>query len=50
MGTAMSTLSRARERFRHAASDLVRRQAQPKGSSVLRDAELQELNREAVLV
>jgi RNA polymerase sigma-70 factor (ECF subfamily) len=27
MGTVMSTLSRARERFRHAASDLVRGQA-----------------------
>jgi RNA polymerase sigma-70 factor (ECF subfamily) len=27
MGTVMSTLSRARERFHHAASDLVRRQA-----------------------
>jgi RNA polymerase sigma-70 factor, ECF subfamily len=33
MGTVMSTLFRARERFRHAASDLVRRQAQPMGSS-----------------
>jgi RNA polymerase sigma-70 factor (ECF subfamily) len=33
VGTVMSTLSRARERFRHAASDMVRRQAQPKGSS-----------------
>jgi RNA polymerase sigma-70 factor (ECF subfamily) len=32
IGTVMSTLFRARERFRHAASDLVRRQAQPKGS------------------
>jgi len=32
MGTVMSTLFRARERFRHAASDLVRREAQPKGS------------------
>ncbi|MGE5833156.1 MAG: sigma-70 family RNA polymerase sigma factor [Acidobacteriota bacterium] len=33
MGTVMSTLFRARERFRHAASDLVRRQGQPMGSS-----------------
>jgi RNA polymerase sigma-70 factor (ECF subfamily) len=33
IGTVMSTLFRARERFRHAASDLVRRQAQLKGSS-----------------
>jgi len=32
MGTVMSTLFRARERFRHAASDLARREAQPKGS------------------
>jgi len=32
MGTVMSTLFRARERFRHAATDLVR-QRQPKGSS-----------------
>jgi len=29
VGTVMSTLFRARERFRHAASDLVRQQAQP---------------------
>jgi hypothetical protein len=50
MGTVMSTLFRARERFRHAASDLVRRQAQPKGSSALSDAELQELTQDAVLV
>jgi RNA polymerase sigma-70 factor (ECF subfamily) len=42
MGTIMSTLFRARERFRHAASDLVKRQAQPKGSSALSDAERQE--------
>lgn len=33
VGTVMSTLFRARERFRHAASVLVRRQAQPIGSS-----------------
>jgi RNA polymerase sigma-70 factor, ECF subfamily len=50
MGTVMSTLFRAREQFRHAASDLVRRQAQPKGSSVLGDAELQRLKQDAVLV
>ena len=50
MGTVMSTLFRARERFRHAASDLVRRQAQPKGSSALSDAELQELTQDAVQV
>jgi RNA polymerase sigma-70 factor (ECF subfamily) len=50
MGTVMSTLSRARERFRHAASDLVRRQAQPKGSSAVSDAERQELEQDAVPV
>jgi RNA polymerase sigma-70 factor, ECF subfamily len=50
MGTVMSTLFRARERFQHAASDLVRRQAQPKGSSALSDAELQELTPDAVPV
>ncbi len=50
IGTVMSTLFRARERFRHAASDLVRRQAQPKGSSALSDAEPKELNQETVLV
>ena len=33
MGTVMSTLFRARERFRHTLSDLVRRQEQPKGPS-----------------
>lgn len=42
-GTVMSSLFRARERFRRSASDLVRRQAQPKGSSVLADAERKEL-------
>jgi len=42
MGTVMSTLFRARERFRHEASDLVRQQRQPKGSSALGDARLQE--------
>jgi sigma-70-like protein len=30
MGTVMSTLFRARERFRHTATDPVRRQAQPR--------------------
>jgi RNA polymerase sigma-70 factor (ECF subfamily) len=50
IGTVMSTLFRARERFRHAAGDLVKRQAQPKGSPVLSDAELQEPNREPALV
>jgi RNA polymerase sigma-70 factor, ECF subfamily len=42
MGTVMSTLSRARERFRLAVSDLVRRQAQSTGSSALSQARLQE--------
>jgi RNA polymerase sigma-70 factor (ECF subfamily) len=37
IGTVMSTLFRARERLRHLANDLVRRQAQPKGSSAHRD-------------
>jgi RNA polymerase sigma-70 factor, ECF subfamily len=50
VGTVMSTLFRARERFRHAASEMVRRQAQPKGASALSDAELQELKQDAVPV
>jgi RNA polymerase sigma-70 factor, ECF subfamily len=50
MGTIMSTLFRARERFRHAASDLVRRQAQSKGSSGLSDAERQERTQDAMPV
>lgn len=50
MGTVMSTLFRARERFRDAASELVRRQAQPKGSSALNDAEGQELKQDYVPV
>ena len=50
VGTVMSTLFRARERFRHVASDMVRRQAQPKGSSTLCDAELPELRQDAVPV
>ena len=33
MGTVMSTLFRARERFRHAASELVSGRAQPKDPS-----------------
>jgi RNA polymerase sigma-70 factor (ECF subfamily) len=49
-GTVMSSLFRARERFRRAASDLVRRQAQPRGSSPLSDAELQELTQKATPV
>ena len=50
IGTIMSTLFRARERFRHAASDLVKRQAQPKGSPALSDAERQELTQDTVPV
>ena len=49
-GTVMSTLFRARERFRQAASDLVRRQALPKGSSALCEAEQQNRERDAVPV
>jgi RNA polymerase sigma-70 factor (ECF subfamily) len=36
-GTVMSSLFRARERLQQAASDLMRRQAQPKDSSALSD-------------
>jgi len=50
MGTVMSTLSRARERFRHLASELVRRQAQPKGPFSQSDTELQQLKQDAVPV
>lgn len=50
IGTVMSTLFRARERFRHAASDLVRRQAPPKGSSAHSDAEPRGLSQRAVPV
>jgi RNA polymerase sigma-70 factor, ECF subfamily len=39
MGTVMSTLFRARERFRHAAGDLVRRQARSAGCSDFGDGE-----------
>jgi RNA polymerase sigma-70 factor, ECF subfamily len=49
-GTVMSSLFRARERFRRAASKLVRRQVQPKGSSALSDAELPEPTQHAVPV
>ena len=48
-GTVMSTLYRARERFRNEASDLIRRQTQPTGS-VFGDAELQEVNQNVVSV
>src|SRR4029450_997414 len=50
IGTVMSTLFRARERFRHAASDLVGQPAQPKDSSSLSDAERQELRPDAAPV
>jgi RNA polymerase sigma-70 factor (ECF subfamily) len=50
MGTVMSTLFRARERFRHAASALVGQPAQPKASSSFSDAERQELRPDAVPV
>jgi RNA polymerase sigma-70 factor, ECF subfamily len=50
VGTVMSTLSRARERFRHVAIGLVRRQAQPKGGSALGDAGRRELKQDPVLV
>jgi len=46
MGTVMSTLFRARERFRHSLSDLVRRQAgATDGLRGLSNAERQELNK-----
>jgi hypothetical protein len=50
MGTVMSTLCRAGERFRHTATELVGRQAHPSGSEALSDAERQELKPDAVLV
>jgi RNA polymerase sigma-70 factor (ECF subfamily) len=50
IGTVMSTLFRAREQFRHAASALVRRQAQPKRSSALSDAELHQMDQDTVPV
>ena len=46
-GTVMSTLFRARERFRHEASDLVRRQTQPPGSAS-GDAEPEAVNQGVV--
>ena len=48
-GTVMSTLSRARERFRHALSDLMRRQALPNGCPAVSDAKLQEPRADVVL-
>ena len=42
IGTVMSTLFRARERFHHAATDLVRRQARSKRSSDVSDAALHD--------
>jgi RNA polymerase sigma-70 factor (ECF subfamily) len=50
MGTVMSTLSRARERFRHRLSDLVRQQEQPKGPSAVSDARLEETETDALLM
>jgi hypothetical protein len=44
----MSTLSRARERFRHALRDPVSRQ-QPKGGSDISDATLRETKTDVVL-
>src|SRR4029077_19721088 len=46
MGMVMSTLFRARERFRHAASELTSRPAQPKDSLAPVDFELQELKQD----
>jgi len=48
IGTVMSALSRARERFRHAVTDLVRLQER-KNSTALSDVVLQELKQEVVL-
>jgi RNA polymerase sigma-70 factor (ECF subfamily) len=48
-GTVMSSLHRARERFRHEASNLVRRQTQPTGPA-FGDAELQDVNQDVVPV
>jgi RNA polymerase sigma-70 factor (ECF subfamily) len=50
IGTVMSTLFRARERFRQVASDRVGQPAQPKGASCLSDAERQEQKQDAVPV
>jgi len=49
-GTVMSSLFRARERFRQAASDLVRRQSQPQRSSALSHPEQQELEQDSVSI
>ena len=48
-GTVMSTLHRARERFRHQASDLVRRSRQLTGSAV-GETELQDVNQDVLSV
>jgi len=48
MGTVMSTLSRARERFAHALNDLLSRQV-PKGRSDVSETKLEETNRDVVL-
>ena len=48
LGTVMSTLFRARERLRDAASYPVRRQARPKSSPVPSDSERQVLKQRAV--
>lgn len=50
IGTVMSTLFRARERFRRAASDLAGHPAPSRGASSLDDAEGQELKQDAVPV
>jgi len=50
MGTVMSTLSRARQRFRHALNDLVRRQEQPRGPLAVSDARVQEIETDEVRV
>ena len=49
MGTVMSTLFRARERFRVQVNDLTRRQRQPVRSA-LSDTGLEEVNQDAVSV
>jgi len=50
IGTVMSTLFRAREQFRHAASGLMGPQAQANVSSAVADSELQALKEDAVPV
>jgi RNA polymerase sigma-70 factor (ECF subfamily) len=49
MGTVMSTLHRARERFRHEASVLTGRQTRPTGAD-LSESELEKLNQDVVSV